>query len=56
MFKQDCDIFTFFYFVISYYKGGCMFKRLFEYKPPYALGGGGLTEKKTNHNQVQHLY
>ena len=30
-----------------------MFKRLFEYKPPYA--GGGLTEK-TNHNQVQHLY
>ena len=35
-----------------------MFKRLFEYKPPYAWGGGGgggLTEK-TNHNQVQHLY
>ena len=24
-----------------------MFKRLFEYKPPYAWGGGGgLTEKK----------
>ena len=22
-----------------------MFKRLFEYKPPYAWGGGGLTEK-----------
>ena len=31
-----------------------MFERLFEYKPPYAWGGG-LTEK-TNHNQVQHLY
>ena len=32
-----------------------MFKRLFEYKPPYAWGGGGLTEKKP-HNQAQHLY
>ena len=24
-----------------------MFKRLFEYKPPYAWGGGGLNEKET---------
>ena len=30
-----------FHFVISYYKGGGhIFKRLFEYKPPYDWGGG----------------
>ena len=33
-----------------------MFKRLFEYKPAYALGGGGGLTEKTNQNQVQHLY
>ena len=37
MFKRDCDIVTLF---TLYYKKGHLFKRPFQYKPPYAWGGG----------------
>ena len=40
--SRYCDFFDVFHFVISYYKeGGRKFKRSFEYKLPYACGGGG---------------
>ena len=47
MFKRDCDIFTFFTLLFHIIKGGRMFKRLFEYKPPYAWGGGAQLKKQT---------